>query len=95
MEFLSLDIIAGALVAFAALPKIWRRAQDQRRAGAKALDIGDLQRDMLIIAGNALWVVFGLQHAIYGLVVFGAINALLTSLLVFQAIIFQSPKPMA
>ena len=79
-----LDIIAGALVAFAALPKIWKRAQEQRKAGVQTLDFGDLQRDSLIIAGNAIWVVFGLQHEIYGLVIFGAINAFLTSLLVIQ-----------
>lgn len=95
MSFFSLDLIAGALVAFAALPKIYKRAQEQRHAGAKALDYGDLQRDLLIIAGNVIWVVFGLQHAIYGLVIFGAINACLTSFLVVQAITNLPKQPMA
>lgn len=95
MPFLGLDIIAGALVAFAALPKIFKRVMDQRKAGPKALDVGDLQRDGLIILGNIIWVLFGLQHEIYGLVIFGAINAFLTSLLVVQAIMYQPPKPTA
>lgn len=93
MTFFGLDIIAGALVAFAALPKIWKRAQEQRHVGEKSLDLGDLQRDALIIAGNVIWVIFGLQHEIYGLVIFGAINAFLTTLLVIQAVIYRPSKP--
>jgi len=94
MTVLSLDIIAGALVAFAALPKIFRRIKEQRKEAAKPIDHGDLQRDGLIISGNVLWVVFGLQQEVYGLVIFGSINVIFTSFLIAQAVINHTPRPM-
>ena len=84
MWFLSLDIIAGALVAFVALPKVLQRLLSQKQDGPNAIDYGDLQRDFLIVGGNILWVVFGVREGIYGLVIFGAINVFFTSLLILQ-----------
>lgn len=86
MTFFGLDIIAGALVAFAALPKVITRLQERRSNNYAPLNYGDVQRDSLIVAGNLIWVYFGLQNAVYGLVIFGAINVVLTSLLITQAI---------
>jgi uncharacterized protein with PQ loop repeat len=89
MGVFGLDIIAGALVAFAAFPKILQRLRSQRSDGVKPVDYGDLQRDILIIFGNIIWVFFGFREEIYGLVIFGSINVFFTSLLIIQSFVGQ------
>jgi uncharacterized protein with PQ loop repeat len=83
-----LGYLAGAVVMCAALPQIVqniRRPQDALRQS--------LWRNILFVAGNMIWVIYGVQVRATPIIVMCAINVTLNTVLLVQ--VLRSPEPPA
>jgi len=74
-------LVAGAIIAGAAIPKVWSRIKRARK-GTEPFAPADLWRDACVGIGNGIWVIFGLATGYAALTFFCAVQVPLMAALV-------------
>jgi uncharacterized protein with PQ loop repeat len=76
-----LGFVAGAVISISALPRVWEIVRDHRIAAAEPIS-----RNAMLVSGNALWVIYGVETSAVAVAVMCGIAGVLNGLVLAFAI---------